>query len=127
MNTKAAHNAELIRRVLRIGEDQYAHHVLEEGMRYLDLYLGRDKMAREVLRDLPDYWRWWTKAWAKRDAAFVVEQHLETWGHAVGRWERSLLNALYHELHAADRLEIRPTRQIMRETLAHLRQRLHVR
>lgn len=125
MTGKAAHNAALIRRTLRIDEDQYALHVLEEGMRYLDLYLGKDTVGREVLRDLPSYWQWWTKQWDQRNAAFIVDQHLEEWAAFVGRWERTLLTQLYNELHAADRVEARPTRKVMRETVSRINQRLH--
>lgn len=127
--TKAEHNAELMRRVLRLSVEQYANHVLEEGMRYLDLYAGSDSETRRVLRDQASYWKWWRRAWDKRNAEFVREQHLGEWEHAVGKWERSLIATYYHELHAADMVvgTSRPTRMVMKEALVELRQRLNLR
>jgi hypothetical protein len=120
----AQHTQELLLRVLRLTEEQYHTHILEEGMRYLDLYMGSDKhgkAGRDALVAMPEYWNWWKRQWHLRSQKFIQEQHLESWGHFTGNWERVLLRTLYTELHAADRLHIEMPKRVLRPAIKALR------
>ena len=127
VNTLATHTDQLLA-VLRVTPERYADILLDEGMRYLDLYLEGDKASREVLVAMPEYWDWWRLAADKRNRHFFFEHHLNTWASQVGKWERSLLNKLFAELHAADMLkaEIKPPRHVMRPAIDTLREQVPV-
>jgi hypothetical protein len=124
MNRKAQHMQQVVMRVLRLSEEQYGTHVLEEGMRYLDLHMGTDrhgKAGRDALVAMPEYWAWWTRQWHLRNETFVKEQELETWGQSTGKWERVLLMRVYMEMHAADRLQMEVPKRVLRPAIKALR------
>lgn len=121
---QAIYNMELLLRVLRLSEERYSNLLLEEGMAYLDLYLCGDdhgKAGRDALVVMPEYWAWWRRQWDLRNQRFVLEHELESWGGATGPWERALLLRLFHELHAADRVELRVPRRTMSKAIKQLR------
>jgi hypothetical protein len=111
--SKAAHNKELIMRVLRLTDEQYMNLYLDQGMEYLRVYLADDETSRDILLAMPEYWSWWQRQWDNRNSRFAAEQHLDSWGPYVGKWERVLLRRVYDGLHDAARLEIRVSRRVM--------------
>lgn len=122
MSKHATYTAELLR-ALRISQEAYADTMLDEGTRYLELYVQHDAASRKVLMGMPEYWEWWNASADKRNKLFWLEHNLPSWAPYVGKWERSLLRKLFDELHAADMLasKTRPPRHVMRPAIAEMR------
>lgn len=118
----SAHTA-LLLRALRVSEQAYANLLLEEGMRYLDLYMDDDKESRDVLMGMAEYWSWWQRSADRRNRQLVAEQRLSTWAPSMDRWDRAKLLELFHLTHSADILEVRPPRHVMQPAITVLRER----
>lgn len=125
MSKRTIYTAELLR-VLRMERSVYMDMLLDEGRRYLDLYLGEDSESRNVLAAMPEYWEWWMTQADHRCSRFFVEHGLPEWASYVGKYERVLLTKLFYELHAADMLQetMRPPRHVMRPAIDILRERV---
>lgn len=120
---RTAHTA-LLLRALRMTEETYAHLLLEEGMRYLDLYMADDKEGRAVLMGMEEYWAWWNSAADRRNKQLVSEQHIATWAPSMDRWERAKLRELFEITHSAEVLEVTPPRHVMRPAIRAMRERV---
>lgn len=109
---------------MRMSEAEYADILLDEGMRYLDLYMADDAAGRDVLMGMSEYWTWWRKSADRRNRQLAMEHRITTWEPSMDRWDRAKLKELFLISHSAEILEVRPPRHVMRPAIDAMRHRV---
>ena len=116
MVTKGAHYRQVIMQSLRISEEQYGNLFLDEGARYLHLYMERDVVATAILQQCPAYWQWWSRQWDLRTYRFVQAHELETYGRSLPPNLRMELQQEWYAGNNAEQLTIRLPRRVAVQT-----------
>lgn len=106
--------AELIERTLRLSEDEVNNLFLDQGVRYVRLYMPDDARGQDMLLALPEYWAWWRRTWRQVDRRLVSEQHLGDPAYVVDAWARAQLVSLWRLRHDAGCLGLTPSRYVHR-------------
>lgn len=87
-----------VRAKLKWDEMEYNRFIYEQGIAYLEHYLGDDWGSIRSLEQCRMFWKWWMKRWSDRDVDFLcVCEHLAP----------SIWNRIYHEIHNPEILSIR--------------------
>lgn len=116
MVTKGAYYRQVIMQSLHITEERYTNLFLDEGEKYLAIYLESDHVAKAILQQCPAYWAWWQRQWDLRNYRFLQAHDLITWGRSLAPNKRMELQEAWYAAHDATSLTIRAPRRVFHGT-----------
>lgn len=114
-----------VQRMLRISDARYNELVYNEGIRYLELYMGDDATGIATLEAMPSYWQWWQRQWSRLDAEFLDGVRSLDMPTDLDPWVRALATDYYDAIHNGSMLgHIRISRRIMLEACDTIRDKV---
>lgn len=114
MTARRDHSKEVIMRVLHIEHNAWNNLLLDEGQRYVRLYMDGDAAGQELLLSMPEYWAWWRRTWNQRARQFVQAEHLDDDAYVVDKWARSQLLQLWYARNDAECVGVTPSSYVRR-------------